>query len=126
MKEIKFFICEHCKNLVEAINSSGVPMKCCGQNMTELIPGTTDAALEKHAPVVKVEGNTVKAYVGEVTHPMTQEHFIQWIYLKTDKGGYRRDLTPDDEPCAVFTLTDEKPVAVYEYCNLHGLWKADL
>ena len=126
MKETKFYICEHCKNLVEVINASGVPMKCCGQNMTELIPGTTDAAVEKHVPVVAVDGNTVKAAIGEVIHPMTEEHSIQWIYLKTDKGGHRKDLNPGEEPVAEFKLSDEKPVAVYEYCNLHGLWKTDI
>lgn len=126
MKETRFFICEHCGNIVGLIKSSGVPIKCCGQNMTELIPGTTDAAVEKHVPVVEVEGNTVKVTVGEVIHPMTEEHSIQWIYLKTDKGGQRKDLNPGEEPVAVFALADEKPVAVYEYCNLHGLWKADI
>ena len=126
MKETRFFICEHCGNIVGLIQSSGVPIKCCGQNMTELIPGTTDAAVEKHVPVVAVEGNTVKVTVGEVIHPMTEEHSIQWIYLKTDKGGQRKDLNPGEEPVAVFSLADEKPVAVYEYCNLHGLWKADI
>ncbi len=126
MKETRFFICEHCGNIVGLIKSSGVPIKCCGQNMTELIPGTTDAAVEKHVPVVAVEGNTVKVTVGEVIHPMTEEHSIQWIYLKTDKGGQRKDLNPGEEPVAVFALADEKPVAVYEYCNLHGLWKADI
>lgn len=126
MNETRFFICEHCGNIVGLIKSSGVPIKCCGQNMTELIPGTTDAATEKHVPVVTVEGNTVKAVVGEVIHPMTDEHSIQWIYLKTDKGGQRKDLKPGEEPVAVFALADEKPLAVYEYCNLHGLWKADI
>ncbi|MBE6737396.1 MAG: desulfoferrodoxin [Ruminococcaceae bacterium] len=126
MNETRFFICEHCKNIVGVIQSSGVPMKCCGQNMTELIPGTVDAALEKHVPVVTLEDNLVKVKVGEVTHPMTEEHYIQWIYLQTDKGGQRKALTPADAPEAVFALCDEKPVAVYEYCNLHGLWKADI
>ena len=126
MNNTRFFICEHCKNIVGVIQSSGVPMKCCGQNMTELIPGTVDAAVEKHVPVVTVEDNLVKVAVGEVTHPMTEEHYIQWIYLQTDKGGQRKNLTPSDKPEAVFALAEEKPVAVYEYCNLHGLWKADL
>lgn len=126
MNETRFFICEHCKNIVGVIQSSGVPMKCCGQNMTELIPGTVDAALEKHVPVVTVEDNLIKVKVGEVTHPMTDEHYIQWIYLQTDKGGQRKALTPADAPEAVFALYDEKSVAVYEYCNLHGLWKTDI
>ncbi len=124
---MKFFICEHCKNIVEVIQSSGVPMKCCGQNMTELIPGTVDAAVEKHVPVVSIEGNLVTVKVGEVTHPMLDEHYIQWIYLETDKGVQRKNLTPGEAPEVVFALAeDEKPLAAYEYCNLHGLWKADI
>lgn len=127
MNKTRFFICEHCKNIVSIVQNSGVPIKCCGQNMTELIPGTVDAAVEKHVPVVTKEGNLIKAKVGEVTHPMTEEHSIQWIYLETDKGGQIKHLTPSDAPEAIFALAnDEKAVAVYEYCNLHGLWKADI
>ncbi len=127
MNETRFFICEHCGNIVGLIRSAGVPIKCCGQNMTELIPGTTDAALEKHVPVVTVEGNTVFVKVGEVAHPMVEEHYIQWIYLQTNKGGQRKNLLPTEAPEVTFALTeDEKPLAVYEYCNLHGLWKADI
>ncbi len=126
MKNTKFYICEHCKNIVEIIHSAGVPIKCCGQNMTELIPGAIDAAQEKHVPVVAVEGNLVKVSVGEVTHPMTDEHHIAWIYLQTDKGGQRKNLLTTDAPEVVFSIADEKPVAVYAYCNLHGLWKADI
>lgn len=127
MNETRFFICEHCGNIVGLIKSAGVPIKCCGQNMTELIPGTTDAALEKHVPVVDVNGNMVSVKVGEVAHPMVEEHYIQWVYLQTNKGGQRKNLNPGEAPEVVFALTDdEKPVAVYEYCNLHGLWKADI
>lgn len=126
MNETRFFICEHCGNIIGLIQASGVPVKCCGQNMTELIPGTTDAAVEKHVPVATVDGNTVKVSVGEVTHPMTSEHHIQWIYLQTDKGGQRKNLLPEEAPEVTFALAEEKPVAVYAYCNLHGLWKADI
>ncbi len=127
MNETRFFICEHCGNIVGLIRSTGVPIKCCGQNMTELIPGTTDAAVEKHVPVVSVEGNIVTAKIGEVAHPMVEEHYIQWVYLQTNKGGQRKNLLPGEAPEVTFALTeDEKPLAVYEYCNLHGLWKADI
>jgi len=126
MNETRFYICEHCKNIVGLIQSSGVPIKCCGQNMSELIPGTVDAAVEKHVPVVTTENNLVKVKVGEVTHPMTDDHYIQWIYLQTDKGGQRKNLLPGEAPEATFALAEEKPVAVYAYCNLHGLWKADI
>ena len=126
MNDTRFFICEHCKNIAGLIQASGVPMKCCGQNMTELIPGTVDAAVEKHLPVATVDGNIVKVNVGEVTHPMTDEHYIQWVYLQTDKGGQRKNLLPTDSPEVTFALAYEKPVAVYAYCNLHGLWKTEL
>lgn len=126
MFETRFFICEHCKNIVGLINASGVPIKCCGQNMTELIPGVVDAAVEKHVPVATVDGNIVKVNVGEVTHPMTEDHYIQWVYLQTNKGGQRKNLLPNEAPEVTFALADEKPVAVYAYCNLHGLWKLNL
>ncbi len=126
MKETRFYICEHCGNLVGMINDSGVPMMCCGKKMTKLEPGTVEASHEKHIPVAAVEGNTVKVTVGSVLHPMLEEHNIAWIYLQTDKGGQRKSLEVGKEPVATFALSDEKPVAVYAYCNLHGLWRADL
>ena len=126
MSEKIFFICEHCGNLVEVINDSGVPMMCCGQKMTKLEPGTVDASFEKHIPVVTVDGNTVKVVVGSVEHPMLEEHSILWIYLETDRGGQRKLLEVGKAPEATFVLADEKPVAAYAYCNLHGLWKADI
>ena len=101
-------------------------MMCCGQKMTKLEAGVVEASREKHIPVVKVDGATVAVSVGEVTHPMAPEHSILWVYLETDKGGHRRAFKPGDAPEASFTLVGEKPVAVYAYCNLHGLWKAEL
>jgi superoxide reductase len=112
--------------MVGMLNNSGVPIVCCGEPMTLLVANTVDAAKEKHVPVVSRSGNTVKVEVGSVPHPMTKEHYIQWIYLETKQGGQRRGLTPEDEPKAAFALEDDEPVAVYEYCNLHGLWKTDL
>lgn len=126
MKETKFYVCEKCGNLVGMIHASGAPMTCCGQKMTEIIPGTVEASREKHIPVVSVDGNTVTVTVGSVLHPMTPEHSIEWVYLLTDVGGQRKNLFPDSTPTVTFALTDEKPIAVYAYCNLHGLWKADL
>lgn len=126
MCEIRFFKCMHCGNIIGVIHNAGVPMMCCGEKMTELIPGTTDAAVEKHVPVVSIEGNIVTVKVGEVEHPMLEEHFIQWVYLQTDRGGQRKCLKPGEKPEVKFALCDEKPVAVFEYCNLHGLWKADI
>lgn len=122
----KFLRCEHCGNMVGMLNDSGVPMICCGEPMKELVPNTTDAANEKHVPVVTVEGDVLKAVVGSVEHPMEEAHYIQFIFVETDKGGHRRALKPGEKPEAEFNLHGEKPVAVYEYCNLHGLWKKEL
>lgn len=122
----KFFICKHCGNIVGILHASGAPISCCGDHMTELVPNTVDAALEKHVPVVKIDGNKVTVEVGSVAHPMLAEHFIQWIYLETKHGGQRRVLEPGEKPTATFIVEDDEPVAVYEYCNLHGLWKTDI
>lgn len=125
-KELKFFICEHCKNIITKIKDSGVKVVCCGQPMTELVANTVDAATEKHIPVVSVDGKEITIKVGSVTHPMLEEHSIQWICLQTDKGTHFAYLNPGEAPEAKFALVDEKPIAAYEYCNLHGLWKAEI
>lgn len=124
--EQKFFLCKHCGNLVGLVNNAGVPMICCGEEMIELVPNTTDAAQEKHVPVITVDGKTVTVSVGSTGHPMTEEHSIQWIYLETRCGGQRKNLTPDQEPKAVFLLEDDEPIAAFAYCNLHGLWKKEV
>ncbi len=127
MSETKFYICERCGNIIGKIHDSGVPVVCCGQPMKQLVPGTVEASLEKHIPVATVEGNTVKVAVGSVEHPMIPEHYIPWIYLQTTMGGQRKNLQPGEAPAVTFALTDEeKPVAVYAYCNLHGLWKTNI
>lgn len=122
----KFYICEHCGNIVGMVHDSGVPLVCCGQKMTRLEPGTVEASHEKHIPIVSVENGSVKVNIGSVPHPMIDEHFIQWVYLQTDRGGQRKCLSPGDAPEVSFALADEKPVAVFAYCNLHGLWVAEL
>lgn len=126
MSKAKFYICEHCGNIAEKIDDKRVPLVCCGQKMTELEAGVVDASREKHVPVVTAEGNSVIVRVGSVIHPMTDEHSIEWIYLETEKGAQRKYLTLDEAPEAVFTLADDKPTAVYAYCNLHGLWKTEI
>ncbi len=126
MKEMKFFYCEHCGNMVGVIHDSRVPMVCCGQKMTKLEAGVVEASHEKHIPVVTVEDGLVKVTIGSVAHPMTEEHLINWVYLQTDRGGQRKNLTAGTAPEVTFALADETPVAVYAYCNLHGLWKADI
>ena len=92
--------------------------------MPELKAGVTDAAVEKHVPVYTLDGNLVHVVVGEIKHPMLEEHFIEWITLKTKQGVYRKQLNPGQEPVADFCLCDGEQVEkVYAYCNLHGLWK---
>ncbi len=122
----KFFICRHCGNLVGMINDAGVPMVCCGEKMQALIPNTTEAAGEKHLPVVTVDGSAVTVCVGAVNHPMQAEHYIEWVYVETENGGQRKAFKPGDAPAVTFCLGDDKPVAVYAYCNLHGLWMSEI
>lgn len=123
--ELKFYKCELCGNIVAMVKPSGAPISCCGQKMTEIIPGTTDAAVEKHVPVVEVKDGIVIVTVGEVAHPMAPEHYIEWIAISTDRGNQRKKLSPGDEPKACFALCEgEKVEAAYAYCNLHSLWKA--
>ncbi len=126
MKNTKFYICERCGNIVEIIHDSGVTPSCCGQKMTELEAGVVEASREKHIPVVEVKDGKVRVIVGSVLHPMTEEHSITWVYLKTDKGSQHKLLRPTDAPEVTFALADEKPIAVYAYCNLHGLWKSEV
>jgi len=126
IEKAKFYRCKHCANLVGLIQNSGVNLVCCGEEMTELIPNTVDASAEKHVPVIITEGRKVIVEIGSVPHPMAEEHYIMWIYIKTAKGVQRKDLMPGDKPRAEFMLTeDDKLESAYEYCNLHGLWKAD-
>ncbi|MBR5229473.1 MAG: desulfoferrodoxin [Firmicutes bacterium] len=121
---MKYLVCEHCGNIVEVVKDAGVPMMCCGQKMTEMVAGSTDAAVEKHVPAVEVEGNVVKVKVGEVEHPMVPEHFIGWVAIKTTKGEQKKYLQAGEKPEAVFVLAEgEELLETYEYCNLHGLWK---
>lgn len=122
----KFFICRHCGNLIGMVNDAGVPMSCCGEKMEMLVPNSVDASNEKHVPVVSIEGDVVHVKVGEVAHPMVEEHFIQWVYLHTERGGQRKALKPGEAPEVSFTLNGDKALAVYEYCNLHGLWVKEL
>ena len=118
MTEQKFYLCRHCGNLIAFIHSSGAPVVCCGEKMQLLTPNSTDAAKEKHVPVIEENGNTVTVKVGSTAHPMVPEHYIQWIYLQSAEGI---------EPKAVFALSKgDKAIAAYAYCNLHGLWKKEL
>lgn len=124
---MKFYICNHCKNIITYVDDKKVVPMCCGEKMQEIIPGTVDAAREKHIPDVKVEGNIVKVQVGSVEHPMVDVHYIQFIVLEKASGYEIKYLNPNEKPCAEFILADgDKAIACYEYCNLHGLWKIEL
>ena len=122
---MKFYVCEHCGNIVYYVKNKGVPVMCCGQKMKELIPGVSDGAAEKHVPVIKQEGQKVIVEVGSVEHPMADVHHIEWIILQTEKGVQRRNLLPGEKPRAEFILAEgDEFVAAYEYCNIHSLWMA--
>lgn len=122
----KFYLCKHCHKIIGIVQESPVDTICCGEPMQLLVPNTVEASNEKHLPDVTVERNVVKVKVGSVEHPMVPEHFIPWIYMETKAGGQRKNLKPGDKPEVVFALQDDEAVAVYAYCNLHGLWKTAL
>lgn len=124
---MKLVKCMHCGNIAEVVEDHGVPMVCCGEKMTVLQAGSTDAAQEKHVPVVTINGCKVEVKVGEVDHPMLEEHHIAYIFLETNMGVYRHVLPHTGKPETSFCLAeDEKAITAYEYCNLHGLWKKDI
>lgn len=121
---MKFYKCEHCGNIVNFLVESGVPVVCCGENMKELIANTVEAAYEKHIPVVIADGSKITVKVGSVEHPMLKEHHIAFVVAETDQGFIKKTLSIGNKPECSFILNDgEKLLNVYEYCNLHGLWK---
>ena len=121
----KFLRCNKCGNMVAVVKESGVPVMCCGEAMKEIIAGEVEASTEKHIPVYKVEGNKVFVTVGEVEHPMQEEHYIEWISIQTKFGNQRKVLEPNQKPEVCFSICEGDEVeVVYAYCNLHGLWKA--
>ncbi len=123
--EVKFYLCELCKNVVELIHDGGGELVCCGQPMSLLEEQTADAAGEKHVPIYKTEGDRTTVTVGSTLHPMVDAHYIMWIAAVTKDGIFRKALKPEEAPEVTFdSLTDV--VAFYEYCNIHGLWKLEL
>ena len=123
--ELKFYRCKICGKIIAIVKDTGVPTICCGEEMEQIIPGTTDAAVEKHVPVITVNGNTVEVKVGSVDHPMLPEHYIEWIALSTKQGNQRKCLKPGDAPVAKFALVaGDEVVKAYAYCNLHSLWSS--
>ena len=123
MKNV-FYLCPHCGNVAIKVSDQGTPLSCCGEEMHELVPRTADEGLEKHVPVVShVEPDILRVRVGATEHPMLAEHSIQFICLETDRGFRVAYLSPGEKPQADFCIKGCTPVAVYEYCNIHGLWK---
>lgn len=119
-----FYLCRHCGNLAVMLNNSGVNPKCCGQDMERLEPERREGAGEKHAPVWTEEKGKVEVTVGAAEHPMTEEHFIEWIVLEGEKTAQYAHLKPGDAPRAIFALSEgDEAKAVYAICNQHGLWR---
>jgi len=120
---MKFYICKKCGNIIAFADYSGAPVSCCGEEMTELKENTTDAAQEKHVPVILTDKENITVKVGEVAHPMTKEHWIKWIAIETEQGNQRKTLNPGDKPeCCFRICKGDKVIKAYAYCNLHGLW----
>jgi len=118
-----FFVCNHCGNVAKLAVSKGGKLVCCGDEMCELTPNTVDASKEKHLPVVEKAGNGIKVKIGSAPHPMAEDHHIDFIFVKTKCGGQRVNLEAGSPPEAEFCFVDDKPMEVYAYCNLHGIWK---
>jgi len=122
----KFFICRHCGNMAGLVKDGGVPLVCCGENMAELVPNTVEASREKHLPVAALSGHGLGVKVGSAPHPMEEAHHIAFVYVETERGGQRKSLKIGEPPALEFSFSDDKPVAVFAYCNLHGLWKTEI
>ena len=121
---MNFYKCSECQSIALELVPGKDDHK---KNFQELTPNTTDASGEKHVPVVEKHGDAIVVKVGELEHPMLEEHYIMWIYLETEQGGILKKLSPGQKPEAKFLLSPgDRPVAAYEYCNLHGLWKAEI
>jgi len=122
MKEkVNYYKCPICGNVIEVVSGDINRIKCCNKELELLVANTTDGSLEKHVPVYEVVNNEIIIKVGEIIHPMEEKHYIMWISLVTDNKIIRVTLKPGDEP--IISLPYIKGAIIYEYCNLHGLWK---
>ena len=121
-ERFEVYQCEACGNIVEVLNAGKGELVCCGKPMNLLKENTVDAAKEKHVPVVEKTAAGFKVKVGEVAHPMEENHYIQWVEIIADRKAYRQFLKPGEAPEATFTI-DANKVTAREYCTLHGLWK---
>lgn len=123
--EMKFYQCTICGQIAAIVKETGVPLVCCGQEMNELIPGSVDASVEKHVPMIEIDGDKIFVTVGSTPYPMTKEHHIEWVSLQSRFGNQRKALKPGMEPKVCFRVCEgDEILAVYAYCNLHGLWNA--
>lgn len=120
-KKVSYYKCPICGNIIEVVNGNIKRVKCCNKELELLVANTTDAALEKHVPIYEVDNNEIIVKVGETIHPMEEKHYIMWISLVTEDRVIRVELKPGDEP--IVRLPYIKGAIIYEYCNLHGLWK---
>lgn len=124
---MKIYRCNICGNMFVVVDDRNVIPKCCDQDMEVLVPNTSDGTVEKHVPKVTNNNNEIFVEVGEIAHPMVPEHYITMIALETDRGVYVKYLTSDCSPTAMFKICEkEKPLKVYEYCNVHSLYMKDL
>lgn len=124
----KFYVCKRCGNIAVLINDKHMPLVCCGEKMSELVPNTVEASVEKHLPTVTegITGGSISVQIGSVLHPMESEHHIAFVYVESEKGGQHKYLKAGEEPKLEFSFSNDKPIAVYAYCNLHGLWKTEI
>lgn len=122
-----FFTCDNCHTIIEEIIGAEKEFTCCSIPMKRMSANTSEGAREKHLPVVQRKGNKITVEVGSVFHPMSEEHSIEWVCLQTEAGIQRTHLCPAKEPVAVFYIADDdRPIAAYAYCNLHGFWKTEI
>ncbi|HOD37854.1 MAG TPA: desulfoferrodoxin [Candidatus Marinimicrobia bacterium] len=124
-KRTQIYKCEICGNIVEVLHEGAGELVCCGKPMKLIVENTTDAAREKHVPVIEKIADGYKVSVGSVLHPMIDVHYIEWIELDADGQVFRKYLKPGDTPVAIFNVSAEN-VTAREYCNIHGLWKGTL
>ena len=123
--ELEFYRCEVCGQIIAVVKKTGAPVICCGRPMQKLVAGVSDGAVEKHVPVFEAKQDKVTVHVGAVAHPMTEEHHIEWVALQTKDGNQRRALTPGGKPDVTFPIAPgDEVIAVYAFCNLHGLFRA--
>ena len=121
---MKFYRCNKCGQLVGMIRKTNIPMICCGEDMEEILPYTDEKGVgEKHIPYYRLKGSRLTVYIGSEPHPMTSDHYIEWVAIVTNKGNQRKCLKPGDAPIVTFCLEkDEKVKEIYAYCNIHSLW----